>query len=334
MLPAFINGIACDALPDTMSSANVMTEEQAEKIGAKIDVTKRDTFTNACGRTFQSVGEAFASVAFPGEPSKVWRMCRFAVVKKCATPLIMGDDFLRMTETLTKFRHRLQKVVGRAKKLWRVCYLDAPRRMLNCLVGGQQVMASADTGSDVDLVSLDYARKRKWQIQTLPESTGYVLLADKTVKKVEGYVDRPLQIGLASFPTRFYVLKGLMCNTLLGDPTLDRLDAFNRYASHFVETEFGDGSNICHNITWRETVDRRLEEILHGEFPTKTAAELQKSSNKWFGLKPDSKQDVKGESNPNPTKPSLHLLKIAKSKESLTLFPQPGKPHSPAPSII
>ena len=152
--------------------------------------------------------------------------------------------------------------------------MDLPRRMLDCTIDGQFVLASADTGSDVDLTSLRYARSRGWKISKLGTGTGYVLLADGTVKKISGYVDVPLSIGTITISTTLYVLDGLMCDILLGDDLLDDLDAFNRFEDNFVDVSFDDDMNVCHNINWQEAVDSHLDQILRGQFPSRTAAEI------------------------------------------------------------
>ncbi|KAJ9608351.1 hypothetical protein H2200_007339 [Cladophialophora chaetospira] len=277
VLPAIMNGIACDALPDTMSTANIMTKAHAISIGAAIDpdARKRSQFTNACGTSFDALGEVVVDVTFPSEPCKIWRGCRFAVVEKCAAAVIFGDAFLRATETLTKFRSRLKKTSAYLpRKLWRICYMDAPLRQLSCAIDHRSVRANADTGSDVDLVSAEYAKSRAWRIQPLPEDTGHVILADETVRKVAGCVEVPLTVANTTISNTFYVLDGLVCDVLLGDGTLEMLDVFNRYEDHFVDTNLNVENGICHNINWQKTVDRRLEQILQDDFPSRTAAEL------------------------------------------------------------
>lgn len=109
-LPINLNGKTIDAVPDTMSSENIITESYARRIGAIMDrrQASRHTFTNACGKPFQSLGETTIEVSFPDDPFKTWK-CKFAVLKRCAASLVMGDPFLRMTKTLTKFRYRLRR---------------------------------------------------------------------------------------------------------------------------------------------------------------------------------------------------------------------------------
>ena len=309
VLPILINGEPSDALPDTMSSANIMTRAYAAKIGAQVDTARVQIFMNACGKAFQSCGETVVDVAFPENPSKIWRACRFAVVEKCPAPLIMGDGFLRLTETLTKYRHRLKRLVGSLKKMWRVCYMNRPRQMLNCSVDGHSVMASADTGSDVDLISLDYAKSRAWKIRNNPEDACHVLLADGTEKKLAGYVDQPLMIGNTIIQQRFYILDGLMGDVLLGDETLDHLDAFNRFDDHFDDIPSEEELNICHNINWKEKIDLRLTQILQGRFPAQSAKEIAQQRFQRVGwcIVPSNK-NIQGKFSPNPISPRPFCL--------------------------
>ncbi|KEF51942.1 uncharacterized protein A1O9_11932 [Exophiala aquamarina CBS 119918] len=268
-LPMIINGNCFEALPDTRSSSNMMTEAVANALGISIDraESRRHSFKNACGELFHSVGEATTQVSFPGEGAQE---CRFAVLRTCAAPLIMGDPFLRTTETLTKFRHRLKKATTSAtRRAWQVCYMSVPSQRLECYLDSMSVQADPDTGSDMDLISLAYATQSGWKINPLPPEIGPIELANGTRKTLSGYVHVPFTIGGYSSYNTFYVLDGLVCDVILGDETLDELDAFNQYAAYFVELEANMVEpNHCHNINWAEERIRRTEQILNGVYPS------------------------------------------------------------------
>ena len=264
-----INGKVVDTLPDTMSAENKMLERVATALGIHIEVneTKQNIFTEACGKKFHSIGEAAVSVSFPGEDLKALS-CRFFVVKSCTVPLIMRGFFLRATENLTRFRHRLQeRFMSSMKKFWRLCYTGVPRRRLSCPLDSCSVQANADTGSDVDLVSLEYARQRGWKVKKLERGKGFVQLANKTIVKVSGYVKVRLSIGGYSNRKIFFVLDGLICSALLGDATLEELDVFNKYESAFVDIVSNPRADGCHIISWVERLKQRTDEILSGKFP-------------------------------------------------------------------
>ncbi|KAI1160101.1 hypothetical protein F5B18DRAFT_540887 [Nemania serpens] len=264
-LPVLVGGKHIAALPDTNATCNVMTEQLAQSMGAYIKRSAAHTcvFTNAVGVQSRSVGETSLQVSFPDDPLKSWQ-CTFAVVQNCPEGLVFGDHFLRIvTETVTKFRHRLTKAVsGLARRTWRLMHMQRPRQKLGCLVDSELVFANADTGSDVDLVSLEYARFRGWDITCLPVDEGFVILSDGTIAKVLGYVDADLRVGgIATGERRFYVLDGLVADIILGDATLDELDVFNVHVRSFVDLEEVDGIEDFYMIEWVERLNKLETEV-------------------------------------------------------------------------
>ncbi|CAH0025575.1 unnamed protein product [Clonostachys rhizophaga] len=268
VLPINLKGKTHHALADTMASKNVMSEEHATSIGAVIDrgPGTQHTFTNAVGKSFQSLGETTIEVSFPDDPLKKIKQT-FAVVKNCAAALVMGDPFLRMTETLTKFRHRLKKVAPTVKKRWRLCYMDIPHRQLSCSIAGHSVLANADTGSEIDLLSLEYTNMRGWSIEKLGPDDGYVELADTSIAKLTGHVNVWLDVGGKSTWRTFYVLNRLQCDVLLGDETLHSLNAFSQHESLFVDRDFVGGRAEFHAIKWKERTNDHVNQILEDKLP-------------------------------------------------------------------
>lgn len=286
ILPINLNGKTHHALADTMASKNVISEEHAVFISAVIDRSpgKQHTFVNAVGKSFRSLGETTMEVSFPDDPSKKsWQT--FAVVKNCAATLVIGDPFLRMTETLTKFRYRLKKVTRTIKQCWRLCYMDVSHRQLSCSIDGDSVFANADTGSEIDLVSLEYANRRSWRLEKLGPDDGYVELADGSIAKLAGYVDAWLDVGGKSSQKTFYVLDRLRCDVLLGDETLHSLDAFNQHEGLFVDRDVINGYSEFHAIKWKERVkdhvNQILEDKLSPEFVSAAPSPDAKRGNVW-----------------------------------------------------
>ncbi|KAI1198777.1 hypothetical protein F5X97DRAFT_323046 [Nemania serpens] len=103
--------------------------------------------------------------------------------------------------------------------------------------------ADADTGSDIDLVSLKYARSRKWYITPLPHDEGFVILADEEIVKLAGYVDADLSFLGEPVMKRFNVLEGLTSDVVLGDETLGALEAFARHQDLFVTMAVDDADD-------------------------------------------------------------------------------------------
>ncbi|KAI1170637.1 hypothetical protein F4777DRAFT_105571 [Nemania sp. FL0916] len=264
-LPVIIDEKCIEALPDTNATCNVIAEQFAQSIGAHIDrsVTRQYVFTNAIGIQSRSVGETSLKVAFPDNPLKTWQ-CKFAVMPNCPEGLVFGDHFLRtVTETITKFRHRLKKAISTlAKRTWRLLHMQYPRQKLECFINSSPVLANADTGSDVDLVSLNYAKLRGWDIDPLPYDEGFVILSDGTIAKVSGHVDVDLFLrGTNNESKRFYVLDGLVSDVVLGDTTLDELDVFNEHIDLFVDLDELEEGEDFFIIEWVERLNKIEAEV-------------------------------------------------------------------------
>jgi hypothetical protein len=261
-LPVLVNGKTTDALPDTGAARNVMSLETAMTNGLIIDKShrKRHTFENAVGRSFRAIGETLVHIAFADALSPAQNVL-FSVVEKCAAPLILGRDFLASTHCLTRHAHRLvQGARGLGRKIFRVAYLESSAQRLRCTLNARDVLAAADTGSDVDLISLRYARYCGWK--TDRHETGRVILSDGTVQQLEGSVELDLEIGVEKISRRFYVLDGLKCDVLLGDDSLQHMDVWNDHGDAFVDIEDDDAeATNFWNIEWVERFDNLEAEV-------------------------------------------------------------------------
>lgn len=238
------------------------------KFGADINhsAAARTSFVNARGGTINSTGTATLTCSFPNEP---WRkfQCVFHVLKKMVVPLIMGREFLIKTKTLSDHPERLQYDTRLSDNFWRLFHLAKPQRLLRCSVDSREVLANADTGSDINLASLEFAIAGGYTIHPAQQGRDRVLFADGECVKLGGTIDVELDIMdgatqqpslLKSRSTRLHVLEGLTSDILLGDETLVFLEAFTKYQESFVDID-----STCHYtelqyITWYNRVERRL----------------------------------------------------------------------------
>lgn len=94
--------------------------------------------------------------------------------------MVVGHAFLSEAEVFTTGRHYLTKAAlritrswgGLVKTVWRLMVMEPSRRMLKCDVDGLPALADVDSGSGMDLVSLDYAEERMWVITNMPPDEG------------------------------------------------------------------------------------------------------------------------------------------------------------------
>lgn len=273
-----INGRPAHALPDTGIIGNAICEDYALDLGAIIErPASKHHFVNAKNQPFESVGTTKLTISIPEalsktSPKRDW-VCSFAVVKHLAAPLVLGNQFLRKTEALVSLSHLMvRKTISvisdkfdRLKKVWRFMHMDMPTQKLGCSLDAEPAFAALDSGSDIDVVSLVYAKFRKWRIKPLPEGEGYVLLANNELVKLSGYVETTLGIRGGCIRRRLYVLDGLVCDVVLGDPTIEALDIFNKFQSSLVDTTVAEDMDPFHMIQWVEEIDQiehELEDLL------------------------------------------------------------------------
>ena len=273
-VPITCNGSDTNALPDTGVVLNVMSHAYALGSGLTVDTDakKQHTFSNAKGRCFTSIGETTARIGIKDgltPPQEV----TFSIVERLPSDLILGRMFLTAAGLLKAFKDRVRRVaVPVAKEFFRVMRMDATSHRLLCQVDGNDVPAYADTGSDVDLVSLEYAIRRHWTIKRTPSHQGQVLLSDGTIEDLEGYVERTISVAGTQTTRRFHVLNGLTCDVLLGNEFIHDLDVWNNHAESLIEVEAGDSYDL-YNIEWVgcfNKIEQEVEALLQAKPPPTT----------------------------------------------------------------
>ncbi|KAJ9655399.1 hypothetical protein H2201_008813 [Coniosporium apollinis] len=198
--------------PDTGSEENIISEGLAHILGLTIsdDAADRRFFELADGRRVRSVGRVQAPCRFGTETSTDFDLvCIFYVFRNVATDLIMGRNFLGETETLTAHRERLQVI----------CKLD-----------GRTVSAIADSGSELNLMSPEFARKQGYVVE---EGEQVIMFADGRLAYTSGvvYVSLSLDPGYMydAVTTAFYLLRDLVYDVLLGEDTLEDFEVFTKH---------------------------------------------------------------------------------------------------------
>ncbi len=163
--PGTINGVPVNALPDTGSSVDAISEDFAKLHGLRIRATDTRSIRLIGGHVAESVGRIVGDFTFQGEKHGYRR--EFHVLRNSVCELVLGRKFLDQTKTLTEFCRRIVKRVRPCvQKGNRLFLLDEfPKDRLRCTVNGSEASAVADTGSDLMLVSGDYARRNKLQVR-------------------------------------------------------------------------------------------------------------------------------------------------------------------------
>jgi hypothetical protein len=258
-----MKGIEYLACPDSGSDRNIISNEFAtdNKIRIRRGRNDRKMFELGDGSYVQSIGRAFipCSVARGTCPKrKQW----FHVLAKCAVPLIIGRLFLEEAEILTKNQHLLERCSLEFEAISYLNFIGAPRRRsgMGVSLDGRLLVATPDTGSDLNLMSLACAEREGFYIDKRREGHLRLQIADGSEIKTVGQV----HVSLLSLDLRrnqtfsdtppprhdcgdidldaniedqteaqvpvvetFHVVDGLPCDVILGRPFLEKTDAFN-----------------------------------------------------------------------------------------------------------
>ena len=260
-LPMIINGSVFSSRADSGSEENIMAMDLAKQLGIHVDTSPqhRQDFRLGNGKVVKALGRVKIGCAFARDAG-LWHICLFYVFRVLITPVIMGMAFLEETETLSKNRHRFCHRPHIPRGVFQLCSLDNPRRRLVCLADGHLTMANADTGSDINLISLNFAKQRRFTMTALHRGWDKIQFADGEVSHLEGRVTLSIALTRSSSPRvdiDFYVLKGLTCDMLLGEDFLNKADAFSTYGDAFTVTDGHDIAEL-NIITWHEGTNRFL----------------------------------------------------------------------------
>lgn len=258
------------ACPDSGSDDNIMSLETAHEFGLPI-MDIRDplprSFVIANGRTVSAVGQVRLKCAFgPVFSSTVLHECVFYVFPTLVVPMIMGLDFLHSTKTLSKHHYRLIEDWVPAMQALRVCSISRPKRQVVCRVGHYVGCATADTGSDMDFVSLDFVASRAFnveesfmEVEFADGSKTYITGVIKTnfsigsVGDVEGFIPRTQEMALELF-----VLNNLNADIIVGADTIQKLQAFSGHDDCFIPSMPRLGESDLNIIRYIGAVERGM----------------------------------------------------------------------------
>lgn len=268
-LPMIIHKSTIFSRPDSGSEENIMLLDLALSLGLQIDRAPevQKEFRVANGKTVKALGRTTVYCCFAKDRT-VNLCCFFYVFQHLVSPLIMGMAFLDQTETLAKYRHRLEPRNISPTSPFQLCSLGYPRRRLYCLADSEPEFANADTGSEMNLMSLAYVRKRGFAVNEVDMLHSTIEFADGSLSSLQGKVEVEIRIGdesSAGHRMEFYVLDGLTCDVLVGEDFLNFTAAFESYSNaFFIDDDDDDGICEVNQIVWFNVLELGLARVFHG----------------------------------------------------------------------
>ncbi|CZR67957.1 uncharacterized protein PAC_17856 [Phialocephala subalpina] len=258
-----INGISVTALPDYGSAVNAVSQDFAEQHRMKIEATGTERIGLLGGHIAESIGRVAGHFKFQGESQAYHR--EFHVLRKSAYDMVLGKKFLDETKTLIKFCHRIiERVRPCVQKGSRLFLLDeCPKDHIRSSVNGSEASAFPDTGSELMLISGDFARRNNFEVHRARKYRREVQLINGSTIRTDGMVlDAELQFdappvlskeldynqylgfaaGLSSvvgngakstFICDFHVIEDLPCDIVLSNEFIFQNQVFSRFGGLF-----------------------------------------------------------------------------------------------------
>lgn len=155
-----INGKMCFARPDSGADRNIMTAAFAKEHGVEIQRSKddEDIFVMGNGQYTKSIGKALVPCRLLGGESDHY--CWFHVMAKCSVPIILGLDFLRTIQLYTTNQNLLVDGPFSFRDVPSFTWTGPPKGIIRFSADGHLLTACADTGSDLNLMSLNCALEK------------------------------------------------------------------------------------------------------------------------------------------------------------------------------
>lgn len=164
-----INGSLVEALADTGANVNAIFEDEASTRGLKPEPgTAGRRIKLPSGKNCTTLGTTTVGFQFQGEDVVHSLSC--GIVERLEYKFILGFDFLRKTETLSRFKHRIKEVLLSGVRKFSLRLLDAfdvpdeAKARMYGRIDGKPAVIVPDTGSSIMAISASYARRRRLQI--------------------------------------------------------------------------------------------------------------------------------------------------------------------------
>ena len=227
---------------DTGTEANHMSLQLAQKLGYELNTeeTSRAQFQLPNGKIIVSIGRVTARVQFAqGAGSRTSSFtCDFNVFSHLALPALIGMAFLNATETLTTYRSRLATLPAGWKRSLRLCAVGNATNQVTCVLDGREVIATADTGAEISLVSGKYAARhgllRHYSCEELEladgswEYTSGFGDLELSIRRPRAYEGSDKQNDWTTKTVQFHVLQNLHFDVILDEGIIEDFKIFHR----------------------------------------------------------------------------------------------------------
>lgn len=280
-----INGKNLDALADSGASFNVISQELVGTLGLTIDQTSAVSVCLPSGATIRTLGKVSGVFNFSDEENSYPLLCM--VLEKCVHPLVLGSQFLRVTQTLTKYTSRITNVFSNILGLNFLAVLEAEQCLLDGYLNGQAADIVPDTGSDIMVMSLLFAEQLGLTVHDGPEHRIKVQFIDGseayTIGRVRGVkwrFQRYLDWGkhtLRRDGYEFHIIQNLPVDAIVSNDFIAKVGVFKNHTHRLVSRRPEKAHTGIYGIRYIESKRAHKKE----QSRLQSAATFQRNS--WAG---------------------------------------------------
>jgi predicted aspartyl protease len=324
-VPARLNGSRVSAFPDMGAPANFIALRYVQSLGLPINTTTRHSVKTAVGSMMKIMGTVTLPFSFESEEKR--HQLEFNVVGKAVHDIVIGSPFLNRTKTFSHHVHRLTQRF-RNVRLPRICFLGS-HQYVRGRVNGNYIDAVPDTGAEVSVMSMPFAREKGFVVDTRPGNQIELEFADGSTTTSAGVVrDVEWMFDGSEVPhlVDFYVLEELQTDLILDNTFLYNTNAF---VAH--EEDFWTLDDESVEESWMFSIIKLVDRVFNGSWWKNKGSWWTKSS-KFLGWTCGTSMHSRVHAD-FPSQPLLQQaqqtapmkLSSLESPNGCMLIPSPGK---------
>jgi len=235
----YVHNTLVEGFPDNGADVSFISPQLATKLGLTPDEQEQRDIELPNRHSITSPGVVRVPWVFKGESTLSTISCW--IFPGLVHDLVLGKPFLAISKTLTTFKHRIKSRLKASLSRLRLMLLGHEQQRLCGLFNGQPTLALPDTGSDIMLVSRDYAQKCDLEVDWSEKNHHELEYADGSIGRTSGVArDVEWTVGSSTILCDFYVLDDLRVDVLLSSDYLFGMDVFSAQAEQFFELESED----------------------------------------------------------------------------------------------
>ncbi|KFH48380.1 hypothetical protein ACRE_005590 [Hapsidospora chrysogenum ATCC 11550] len=256
------NGIPIEANADTGASFNVISGDLVASMDLSPEPGTQGHIALPSGRRVFSPGRVTGTFSFGGEGKAYELSC--VILDKASHALVLGSKFLRLTETFTKYMHRLRRAIAPVSlRLPSLNLIGDEQEAIPGYLNGLRCLGVPDSGSDLMVVSGAYAKAHGLEVHRGRRHRHMVEFIDGSRELTDGLVrNLAWQFHGGEPPIRcdFHVIDNLPVDAILSNTIIDEYNVFSEYDNRLVRLESAGHKSGVYNIRLAE---KCRDEIAH-----------------------------------------------------------------------